>query len=82
MYLRWRAPTSNVDGTPLTDLASYNIYWGTSSQNYQQNASVDGANTDWHMEFLPAGEYYLVLTAVNAAGEESDYSNEVIKTLP
>src|SRR5947207_15271028 len=26
----WTAPTTNTDGSPLTDLASYRVYYGTS----------------------------------------------------
>lgn len=28
--LAWNAPTTNVDGTALTDLAGYTVYYGTS----------------------------------------------------
>jgi hypothetical protein len=31
--LTWDAPTTNADGTPLTDLAGYRIYYGTTSGN-------------------------------------------------
>src|SRR3989475_10884580 len=27
----WTAPTTNTDGSPLTDLASYRVYYGASS---------------------------------------------------
>src|SRR5437867_7131155 len=27
----WTAPTTNIDGSPLTDLASYRVYYGISS---------------------------------------------------
>src|SRR5712691_8977244 len=27
----WTAPTTNTDGSPLTDLAAYRVYYGTSS---------------------------------------------------
>ena len=26
----WTAPTTNTDGSPLTDLAAYRVYYGTS----------------------------------------------------
>ena len=31
LSVTWSAPATNADGTPLTDLASYRIYLGTSS---------------------------------------------------
>ena len=27
----WTAPTTNVDGTPLTDLGTYRVYYSTSA---------------------------------------------------
>jgi ABC-type glycerol-3-phosphate transport system substrate-binding protein len=33
--LTWDAPTTNVDGTPLTDLAGYKVYYGTALGNYK-----------------------------------------------
>ena len=36
------APSINEDGTPLTDLAGYKIYYGTASGNYTNN--VDAGN--------------------------------------
>src|SRR4030042_1896878 len=32
--LSWDAPTTNADGTPLTDLAGYKVYYGTASGTY------------------------------------------------
>ncbi len=34
--LSWTPPTQNTDGSPLTDLAGYRVYWGTSSGNYPE----------------------------------------------
>ena len=36
----WDAPTTNADGTPLTDLAGYKVYYGPSSGNYSQAIDV------------------------------------------
>jgi len=80
--LRWRAPTQNVDGSPLTDLAGYNVYWGTESRVYQGVHTIDDpAVTQWEAD-LPPGSYYFALTAFDADRSESGYSNEVIKTIP
>ena len=32
--LMWETPTTNVDGSPLTDLAGFKVYWGTVSGTY------------------------------------------------
>lgn len=34
--LTWNVPATNTDGTPLTDLAGYEVYIGTSSRNYSR----------------------------------------------
>lgn len=80
--LHWQAPTQNVDGSPLTDLAGYNVYWGTASRSYQSSHTIDDPGvTEWEVT-APPGTYYFALTAFDAEGSESGYSNEVIKTIP
>lgn len=80
--LRWQPPTQNVDGTPLTDLAGYNVYWGTESRSYGAPHTIgDPSITEWEVD-LPPGRYYFALTAFDREGSESGYSNEVIKTIP
>jgi hypothetical protein len=79
--LSWQAPTKNVDGSNLTNLAGYKIYYGTSSKNYTQSVSVSGASTTtWTLSLAP-GTYYFALTAVDASGGESSKTNEVSKTV-
>jgi hypothetical protein len=79
--LTWQAPTKNVDGTTLTNLAGYKIYYGTASKNYTQSVSVSGASTtQWTVSLAP-GTYYFALTAVDSSGTESSKTNEVSKTV-
>lgn len=79
--LRWQPPTQNVDGTPLTDLAGFNIYWGAESRSYGTPHTIADPNaTEWEAN-LPPGRYYFALTAFDRDGSESGYSNEVIKTI-
>lgn len=81
VLLRWRAPTQNVDGSRLTDLQGYRIHYGEGSRAY--TASIDLMNPDTlnYTLTLPSGRYYLAMTAVDAAGNESTYSNEVRRTV-
>ncbi len=75
--LDWTAPTQNVDGTPLTDLAGYVIYYGTRSGDYEKRVSIDNPSvTTYIVEGLTPNNYYFVATAVNSLGEESRYSGE------
>jgi hypothetical protein len=79
--LSWQAPTRNVDGTALTNLTGYKIYYGTSPRNYTQSVSVSGATTtQWTLSLAP-GTYYFALAAVDATGSESSKTNEVTKTV-
>ena len=77
--LNWTVPTTNIDGTPLTDLAGYKVYYGTSSGYYTNSINL-GKVTTYTFNSLASGTYYFVATAFNAAGLESVTSNEVSKT--
>ncbi len=80
--LRWQAPTQNVDGSPLLDLAGYRIYWGLGSRSYTDSHTInDSAITEWDVT-APPNTYYFALTAFDADGNESGYSNEVQKIIP
>jgi fibronectin type 3 domain-containing protein len=79
--LSWDPPTTNADGTPLTDLAGYRIYYGTSSGSYPHNIDV-GDTTTYMVDDLTEGlTYYFAVTAYDTSMNESDYSNEVSKTI-
>ena len=77
--VQWDMPTTNTDGTPLTDLAGARIYYGTASSNY--TATVDaGMVESLSVTGLTAGAtYYFNGTAYNTAGLESDFCTEVAK---
>lgn len=73
--LSWVAPTENTDGTALTDLAGYKIYYGTSEGSYPNNVVIDNAGvTTYVIDNLSPGIWYFVMTANNSAGVESSYS--------
>jgi len=80
--LSWDSPTTNADETSLDDLAGYKIYYGTSSGSYTEMIEITNPQkTDYTLENLAPGTYYFVATAYDTAGYESDYSNEVSKTI-
>ena len=85
--LQWNPPTTNADGTPLTDLSHYHIYVGTSSvscggtpfkEDVSPSASpAPGAIFSDRLTGLNAGTtYYVKVSSVNANGNESNCSNE------
>lgn len=76
--LEWDAPTTNDDGTPLTDLAGYHIYQREGSNAYDYTSPVaDTAQTTVTLTNLPGGDYHWTARAYNASGVESTDSNEV-----
>lgn len=78
--LSWNAPTMNTDGTPLTDLAGYKVYYGTKPRTYT-NSIVIGNVTKYTIN-LASGTYYFTVTAYDSTGLESTFSNEASKTIP
>jgi hypothetical protein len=78
--LTWDAPTSNADGSNLTDLAGYRIYYGPSPGSYTQSIDT-GNSTSVVINNLSPGTWCFTVTAYDISGKESDYSNEVCKTI-
>jgi hypothetical protein len=78
--LSWAAPTTYTDGTPLTTLAGYKVYMGTASGSYTQNIDV-GNSTSYTIGNLNDGTtYYFAVTAYDASGDVSGYSNQASLT--
>jgi hypothetical protein len=67
----WNAPTVKADGSVLTDLAGYHVYYGADPGNLTR-ADVEGAsNLTYTASNLAPGIYYFTVTAYNSAGLES-----------
>lgn len=74
--VNWTAPTTNVDGTPLTDLAGFRIAYGTSPSNLSQSRTVnDPAARTGTITGLTSATWHFAVYAFNTAGRESDISN-------
>ena len=82
--LTWNAPTTNIDGSPLTDLAGYKVYHSQASGVYTDTDSKDVGNvTSINIQNTIGnlkGNWCFVVTAYDIALNESDYSNEVCAT--
>jgi hypothetical protein len=80
--LSWTPPTQNTDGSPLTNLAGYRVYWGTSATSLTSSVTLNNAGlTAYVAESLAPGTYYFAVTAVNSLGVESARSNTGTKTI-
>lgn len=74
----WTAPTTNGDGTPLTDLGGFKVYCGSSPGVYTVAKDVGNVSTYLISNDLPKdGVYYCAVTAYDVNGNESILSNEV-----
>lgn len=80
--LSWEAPTTNADGTPLTDLAGYKIYYGQEPIKYNETIDVGNVTTYTVSNLSSDTTYYFAVTAYNRNGNESEFSEEVSKTFP
>jgi len=78
--LSWDAPTTNADGTPLTDLGGYKVYCGTASRVYGTPTDV-GKVLTYKVINLSEGTKYFAVTAYDTSGNESCFSNEVSKNI-
>jgi len=80
--LSWMPPTQNTDGTALTNLAGYRIYYGTSSSTLTQMVQVSGTGlTSYMIENLSPATYYFAVRAYTSGGTESTNSNLVQKVV-
>jgi Putative Ig domain len=78
----WMPPTQRDDGSALTDLSGYKLYWGTAPDNYPNSVKISNIGVVNHViEQLAPGTYYVVATAFDSKGVESGYSNPVSKTI-
>jgi len=74
--LSWAAPSSNTNGTALTPLAGYTLYYGTSQNALTHSVTVSGASTtDCEITGLTSGTWYFAVAANAADGTQSALSN-------
>lgn len=78
--LTWDPPTTNSDGTPLTDLAGFKVYHGAATRHYTRSVNAGNVRSLTLSDLSP-GTHYFSVTAYDISGNESTFSNEVNKTL-
>jgi hypothetical protein len=80
--LSWQPPTTRADGSPLTNLAGYRVYYGTQAGTYPNRVVVNSPGVSAYVvDNLPPGTYWFVVTAVDANGLESAQSASVSKAV-
>jgi hypothetical protein len=78
--LAWNVPTTYVDGTPAAGMVGFKVYYGTASRTYTHIIDVK-TEPSCTVNSLAPGTYYFAITAYDSSGIESDYSNELSKTI-
>ncbi len=69
--------TVGWDANTEPNLAGYKVHWGAASRSYSTNAFVAAPVTQLAISNLTGGTYYFAVTALNTAGLESAYSDEI-----
>jgi hypothetical protein len=76
--LSWLPPTENEDGSPLIDLAGYEIAYGRQPGTYSSRIDVGNPGvTTYVVSGLVPGEYYFAMLSYNKANIRSRVSEEL-----
>jgi hypothetical protein len=71
----WIPPTLNADGSVLTNLAGYRLYWGTTLANLDHFVTIANPGlVRYVISDLTPATWYFAMTAYNSNGQESDRS--------
>lgn len=78
--LTWVPPTEHEDGTPLTNLAGYYIYYGIEEGEYDEVIEIDDPSISTYVvdKLLP-GTYYFVVRSYAKGDVLSRESNVAVK---
>jgi len=79
--IQWTPPTLNSDNSPLTNLASYKVYFGTSATTLSQAMTVTAPASGTAVMNVANGSWFFAVTAISSTGKESAKSNIATKTV-
>lgn len=80
--LSWAAPTRNTDGSTLTNLAGFRVYYGTTQGSYTRSVQLPNPGmTGVVIEDLTTARWYFAVKAYTTAGVESALSSSVSKLI-
>ncbi len=80
--VNWASPTQNTDGSALTNHAGFNIYYGTSLDDYSNQITINNPGvTTYVIENLTPNTWYFVITAFNSSGDESEFSSSATRVI-
>jgi hypothetical protein len=80
--LDWMPPTENNDGSALTNLAGYTVYYGTDRNDLSQSVKVSNPGlASYTVTGLTSGTWYFAVTSYSADGVESSRTTTVSTTI-
>jgi hypothetical protein len=80
--LSWQAPTTDTNGSALTNLAGYRIYYGENASQLDQSIQLNSVGTQTYViDNLAQGTWYFAIRAVTSSGVESALSDVVSLTI-
>jgi hypothetical protein len=80
--VNWTIPTANSDGSTLTNLAGFRIYYGTAADSLTKMMQVSNSGTSTYViTNLPPATWYFSVKAYTSSGTESAASNVASKTI-
>jgi len=80
--LSWQPPTSNTDGSPLTNLAGYVVRYGTAPNALDIQVRIENAGlVTYVVSDLAPATWYFQVVAYNSVGVESSPSATGSKTI-
>ena len=81
--LSWTPPAQNTNGTAISNLAGYNINYGTSASALTQSLQIpNAAATTGTVTGLTSGTWYFAVVSYNTDGTSSALSSVVSKSFP
>jgi Putative Ig domain len=80
--VNWTPPTSNTNGTPLTNLAGIRIYYGSSAANLSQSVQLAATQTTTTISNLASGTWYFAGAVFTSTGAQSSMSSVVSASVP
>jgi hypothetical protein len=82
--VKWIAPTENSNGTALTNLAGYTVYYGTNASTLSEGTSIQVSNPatlSYTVTGLGSGTWYFAVASYTSTGQISSLSSVSSKTI-
>jgi hypothetical protein len=80
--VNWNIPSTNSDGTPLTNLSGFRVYYGTAADSMTKVAQIANSGVSTYVVTnLAPTTWYFAIKAYTSSGVESTISNIASKTI-